>query len=46
VRGLHGDSANPIEARLEADILGVARWSWWPAHLGKLKRVPRCLRTD
>jgi hypothetical protein len=43
-RGLHGDATNPIEARLETDTLGVARWRWRPAHPGELERVAALLK--
>jgi putative DNA primase/helicase len=43
-RGLHGDATNPIEARLETGTLGIARWSWRPAHLGELERVAALLK--
>ena len=38
-RGLHGEAADPIEARLHVDPLGVARWDWRALHLGDLDRV-------
>jgi AAA domain len=43
-RGLHGDATNPIEARLETDMLGVARWSWRATHLGEIERVAALLK--
>ncbi len=43
-RGLYGEATNPIEARLETDATGVARWSWQPADLGELDRVVELLR--
>jgi hypothetical protein len=43
-RGLFGDAADPIEARLETDGVGVARWSWQPVHVGELERVAALLR--
>ena len=43
-RGLYGEAAQPIEAKLETDNLGVARWSWRPLHLGDLERVSALLK--
>ena len=43
-RGLYGDAVDPIEARLETDQAGVARWSWRPVQLGQLERVAALLR--
>jgi len=43
-RGLFGDAADPIEARLETDGVGVARWSWRPLLLGELERVSMLLK--
>jgi hypothetical protein len=43
-RGLHGDAAEPIEARLETDMNGVARWNWQPLHVGELERVAALLK--
>ncbi len=44
-RGLFGDAVDPIEARLETDNIGVARWTWRPVQLGDLERVAALLRT-
>ena len=38
-RGLYGDDAEPIEARMMTDGVGVMRWDWRPAHLGQFDRV-------
>jgi putative DNA primase/helicase len=38
-RGLYGDDAEPIEARMITDGVGVIRWDWRPAHLGRFDRV-------
>jgi len=43
-RGLFGEAADPIEAQLETDNLGVARWSWRPVHVGELERVAALLK--
>ena len=43
-RGLFGAAADPIEARLETDGVGVARWSWQPLLLGELERVAALLK--
>jgi hypothetical protein len=43
-RGLFGAAAEPIEARLETDNLGVARWNWRPVHVGDLERVAALLK--
>jgi DNA-binding CsgD family transcriptional regulator len=43
-RGLYGEAAQPIEARLETDIQGVARWHWRPAQESDLDRVVALLR--
>ena len=43
-RGLFGDAADPIEARLETDGVGVARWSWRPVRIGELERVAALLK--
>jgi putative DNA primase/helicase len=44
-RGLFGDAADPIEARLQTDHHGVARWSSRPLHVGELERVAELLET-
>ncbi|MFI4999647.1 MAG: AAA family ATPase [Reyranellales bacterium] len=38
-RGLFGDSADPFEARLETDGVGVARWQWQPLQVSQLDRA-------
>ncbi|MBS0223599.1 MAG: AAA family ATPase [Proteobacteria bacterium] len=38
-RGLLGEAVDPIEARLETDAGGRARWSWQPAHQSELERA-------
>lgn len=38
-RGLLGDAVDPIEARLETDTAGRARWSWRPALHSEFDRV-------
>jgi len=43
-RGLFGEAADPIEARLETDGIGVARWNWRPLHLSELERVAALLK--
>jgi len=43
-RGLYGEAADPIEARLETDGIGVARWSWRPVQLGEIERVAELLK--
>jgi putative DNA primase/helicase len=43
-RGLVGDAAEPIEARMAMDSIGVMRWDWRPAHLGQLDRVVALLQ--
>jgi AAA domain len=43
-RGLYGEAVDPIEARLETDAVGVARWSSRPVQLGQLERVAELLR--
>ncbi len=43
-RGLFGDAADPIEARLETDGVGVARWSWRPVRVGELERAAALLK--
>jgi hypothetical protein len=42
-RGLHGDAVAPIEARLETDPLGVARWRWRPARESLMQRAAALL---
>lgn len=42
-RGLHGAAVNPVEAWLETDALGTARWKWRPAALGELERATALL---
>jgi AAA domain-containing protein len=37
-RGLTGEAIEPIEARIETDALGVARWHWRPLHSTTLDR--------
>ncbi len=44
-RGLHGDAVDPIEARLETDMLGVARWQWQPAQENLVTRVAALLNS-
>ena len=43
-RGLYGEAAQPIEAKLETDNHGVARWDWRPLQLGELERVASLLQ--
>ena len=43
-RGLFGETADPIEARLETDGVGVARWSWRPVRVAEIERVAALLR--
>jgi len=43
-RGLYGEATNPIEARLEVNQLGVARWDWRPVHHSELERVAALLK--
>jgi hypothetical protein len=43
-RGLFGEAVEPIEARLETDNVGVARWSWRSVHVGDLERVAALLK--
>jgi putative DNA primase/helicase len=43
-RGLHGDAVMPIEARLETDTNGLARWSRRPVQDGELGRVAALLK--
>ncbi len=43
-RGLHGEAVNPIEARLETDATGNARWNWRPANESELDRVAALLK--
>ena len=43
-RGLHGEAAEPIEARVETDEAGVLRWRWQPAHISDLHRVAALLK--
>jgi hypothetical protein len=43
-RGLFGDAVEPIEARLETDNVGVARWNWRPVDVGDLERVAALLK--
>jgi putative DNA primase/helicase len=38
-RGLLGEDADPIEARMTTDANGVMRWDWQPAHQGQLDGV-------
>ena len=42
-RGLHGDAVDPIEARLEVDALGCARWSWQTIEGATLERAASLL---
>jgi hypothetical protein len=42
-RGLHGDAAEPIEARLETDARGLARWKWRPVEESDLDRAVNLL---
>lgn len=43
-RGLHGEAAEPIEARVETDDGGKLRWHWQPAHISDLHRVAALLK--
>jgi AAA domain len=43
-RGLYGEAAQPIEAKLETDNHGLARWDWRPLQLGELERVASLLQ--
>jgi hypothetical protein len=43
-RGLHGDATDPIEARLETDVIGNPRWSWRPVNESELARVAALLK--
>lgn len=43
-RGLHGEAAEPIEARVETGEAGVLRWCWQPAHISDLHRVAALLK--
>ncbi len=43
-RGLYGEATEPIEARLETDVQGVARWSWRAAGQSNLERVAGLLK--
>jgi putative DNA primase/helicase len=43
-RGLFGDDAGPIEAKLSIDDQGRARWDWQPLHFGELERAAALLR--
>jgi putative DNA primase/helicase len=43
-RGLYGEAAQPIEARLETNGLGAARWDTRPLKLGELERVASLLQ--
>jgi putative DNA primase/helicase len=43
-RGLFGDDAGPIEAKLSIDAQGLARWDWQPLHLGEFDRAVALLR--
>ncbi len=43
-RGLHGEAAQPIEAKLETDMHGAARWTWRPLQVGELERVAELLK--
>lgn len=42
-RGLYGEATDPIEARLETNVLGVAGWSWQPAEESRLTRAASLL---
>ncbi len=42
-RGLHGDAVEAIEARLETDMAGVARWQWRPVQATVLLRAAALL---
>jgi len=42
-RGLHGDAVDPIEARLETDTVGVARWTWRKIGMPDLDRAASLL---
>jgi hypothetical protein len=37
-RGLQGEAIQPVEARIQTDHLGVARWDWRPLHQSTLDR--------
>jgi hypothetical protein len=43
-RGLLGEDADPLEARMALDSVGVMRWDWRPAHQGQLGRVASLLK--
>src|SRR5260370_36597037 len=43
-RGLYGEATEPIEARLETDVQGVARWSWRAAGQSNLEAVAGLLK--
>jgi putative DNA primase/helicase len=43
-RGLYGEAAEPIEARLVTNGLGAARWDTRPLKLGELERVASLLQ--
>ena len=38
-RGLQGEAIEPIEARIQTDRLGVARWDWRPLHQSTFDRL-------
>ena len=42
-RGLHGDAVEPIEAQLETDMVGVARWQWRQVQESLVSRVAALL---
>ena len=42
-RGLHGDAVDPIEARMEIEAPGQARWSWHTLEDAELERAASLL---
>jgi hypothetical protein len=42
-RGLFGRAVDPIEAQMETDDTGTARWSWKPAEANNLRRAAALL---
>jgi AAA domain-containing protein len=43
-RGLFGEDADPLEARLSIDVNGRAQWDWRPLSLGESERAVALLR--
>ena len=43
-RSLHGNTIEPIEARLVSDEFGKPKWHWQAAHIGEMGRVAELLR--